>query len=80
MESASEASVAEPAAKSDPRQGAIITRRGFLGALATGIGSLLVIVVLWLIARGSPSSGRDPGYVLPDPVPTRPLAPATSTP
>ncbi|MCC7021645.1 MAG: twin-arginine translocation signal domain-containing protein [Thermomicrobiales bacterium] len=57
-----------------------MTRRGFLGALATGIGSLLVIVVLWLIARGSPSSRREPGYVLPDPMPTKPAAPATSTP
>lgn len=38
------------------------TRRGFLGALLAALASALAIVIVWLIARGSPSSGRDPAW------------------
>lgn len=41
------------------------TRRGFVGALLTALGSALLLLLLWLVSRGAPSAGRDPEFTPP---------------
>lgn len=58
---------------SDPVRDA--QRAGFVGAAVVGGGSLGLILLLWLLARGAPSAGGTPLPTLPPPAPT-----ATATP
>jgi hypothetical protein len=61
---------------------AIRTRRGFLGALLTGVASVLLVALHWLVSRRAPSAGRDPNLTPPTLLPTRvpTPAPAAGTP
>lgn len=56
-----------------------LARQGFLGLLGVSLAAMLLIGLLWLLARGAPSAGRDPNLALPALVPTA-VATATATP
>jgi hypothetical protein len=50
-----------------------------LGLLVVSAAALLLIGLLWLVARGAPSAGRDPDLKLPA-LPAAAVATATATP
>ncbi|MFN8592657.1 MAG: hypothetical protein U0031_14460 [Thermomicrobiales bacterium] len=62
----------------DTQQTAPSHRSAFFGAVIVVLGAVLVIGVLWLAARGAPSSARDPQMtplaLVPTRVATRPPA------
>lgn len=67
----------------DARMAMAHTRRGFVGAALASLVSALVVALLWLLARGAPSAGRDPNLTRPMRLPTRtptPVTPASATP